>query len=753
MINKKIKFVMIILIVILIPSILAIPQSLTLNGKLTDSSGSILSGDYNMTFRFYSSYTGGSSMLTIANQSVSVGSDGIYHALLQGINLTFVKPTYLGITVREDSEMSPRINLTSSPYSFRSNVTENLNASNNYELENLTVNGRVGVGTSNPTKELDVSGDSVFRGIFTIKDIFGIDSFRADHNTGDITIFNDLIVLGKSYLGSFEIQNELIVDSINISGASGKVGIGTLAPQYTFGVNGSSFFGGDIFQSTSLSLFYDILHTGRRENYAGNSGLGQGVPAKNKWLNRTEEIEYFPAGYGLYKFSGGAFDGENIWLAPSYSDFVVKLNPATGEMTNYSHGQGDYAFYGACYDGEGVWFAPFNANNFMKIYPNGTMVNVSNPYGSSGFSGCVFTGEETVFIPEEADYIAAIDPFDNSLRNVSTTNISSTYAAIAFNGGFWDGSYVWMSPYNSPYIVRVNVSDGTLANYEHPLGLNHAAYVGALFDGVYGWFLPANNQYFLRLNPSTGEMTEFPTGEAVGESFIGGCWDGINIWMAGEYADHILKFDPHSGEINSYVHGKGNEAFRGCIFDGSNVWFVPFQSDSLGRIRPPEFGRDSLFTSGNTNIGGNVTIDGGVTINGVSRIRAYRALDQTIGDSTPTKINLGSEDYDNLGEFDSATNYRFTCTQAGYYLINGQIQSASLGDGNSLRTYIYKNGVDITHASSHSSGNLAINANCMTIQYLAVNDYIELWVYQNSGGNADVTGGSDKTFLEVHRLS
>jgi len=160
MINKRIKFV-IILIIILIPNILAIPQSLTLNGKLTDSSGSILSGDYNMTFKFYSDYTGGSSMLTIANQTVSVGSDGIYHTFLQGINLTFVKPTYLGIAVRTDSEMSPRINLTSSPYSFRSNVTENLNASNNYELENLTANGRIGIGISTPTMPLDVRGSEL----------------------------------------------------------------------------------------------------------------------------------------------------------------------------------------------------------------------------------------------------------------------------------------------------------------------------------------------------------------------------------------------------------------------------------------------------------------------------------------------------------------------------------------------------------------------------------------------------------------
>jgi hypothetical protein len=104
--------------------------------------------------------------------------------------------------------MKPRINLTSSPYAFRANVSDKLNKSNNYEMENLTINGNVGIGTSNPQNTLNIKGD--------------------------------LNVTGKSYLGSFEIQDELKVGDINISGTSNKIGIGISNPTSSLYINNSN---------------------------------------------------------------------------------------------------------------------------------------------------------------------------------------------------------------------------------------------------------------------------------------------------------------------------------------------------------------------------------------------------------------------------------------------------------------------------------------------------------------------------------
>ena len=98
----------------------AVPQTLNLQGKLTDSSDSALTGTYNMTFKIYDVVTGGTELWVSANNSVTTDSDGVYNFILTGVNLTFDIEYYLGVKVANDAEMTPRINLTSSPYAFRS---------------------------------------------------------------------------------------------------------------------------------------------------------------------------------------------------------------------------------------------------------------------------------------------------------------------------------------------------------------------------------------------------------------------------------------------------------------------------------------------------------------------------------------------------------------------------------------------------------------------------------------------------------
>ena len=99
--------------------VLAIPQTFNIHGKLTDSGGSALDGTYGFNFSIYDAYTGGNLLWNSGNVSVTTDSSGIYNLILGGIDLSFSEQYYLGVAVGGDSEMSPRINLTSSPYAFR----------------------------------------------------------------------------------------------------------------------------------------------------------------------------------------------------------------------------------------------------------------------------------------------------------------------------------------------------------------------------------------------------------------------------------------------------------------------------------------------------------------------------------------------------------------------------------------------------------------------------------------------------------
>jgi len=95
-------------------------------GRLADASGNPLTSKQNMEFRLYNTPTGGTPLWeefwTGAN-SVDV-SDGLFGVMLGSINtgLTAVvqgnTTLYLGITVGTDSEMVPRVQLGSVPFSI-----------------------------------------------------------------------------------------------------------------------------------------------------------------------------------------------------------------------------------------------------------------------------------------------------------------------------------------------------------------------------------------------------------------------------------------------------------------------------------------------------------------------------------------------------------------------------------------------------------------------------------------------------------
>src|SRR3989338_8600532 len=149
--NKKKTSAIIFFTVILfsLASLMAfsVPNSLTLQGKLTNLAGASQSGTYNFTFAIYDDATAGNRLWDLANYNITTDANGVYDVILSNVNLSFADQYYLGITVGGYNESLPRINLTSSPYSFRANTSEDLNTNNNYFVNNLTVSGNVTIGT------------------------------------------------------------------------------------------------------------------------------------------------------------------------------------------------------------------------------------------------------------------------------------------------------------------------------------------------------------------------------------------------------------------------------------------------------------------------------------------------------------------------------------------------------------------------------------------------------------------------------
>ena len=101
-------------------------DKLTVQGQLRNSTSDAVSGYFNMSFNIYDVDTGGAPLYQKNVTGVYVDSNGIYSMTLDNIDIPFSSNYYLGIFVDDDSEMSPRLNITDASTVFRSNSTENL---------------------------------------------------------------------------------------------------------------------------------------------------------------------------------------------------------------------------------------------------------------------------------------------------------------------------------------------------------------------------------------------------------------------------------------------------------------------------------------------------------------------------------------------------------------------------------------------------------------------------------------------------
>lgn len=116
-------------------------STISYQGRLADSAGNPLTGYYNLEFRVYDVPVGGVPLweeFWTGGNSVQV-SDGLFNVMLGSTNNTLAAAIdghdelYLGITVGTDSEMVPRVQLGSVPFSMQamtvphsSITTENL---------------------------------------------------------------------------------------------------------------------------------------------------------------------------------------------------------------------------------------------------------------------------------------------------------------------------------------------------------------------------------------------------------------------------------------------------------------------------------------------------------------------------------------------------------------------------------------------------------------------------------------------------
>jgi hypothetical protein len=146
-----------------------------------------------------------------------------------------------------------------------------------------------------------------------------------------------------------------------------------------------------------------------------------------------------------------------------------------------------------------------------------------------------------------------------------------------------------------------------------------------------------------------------------------------------------------------------------------------------------------------------------VSMSGVDAVSLYRGTNQThnSGQATWDKVEVDNESFDVTGIGDESTNKRVDVAKVGKYLAVGMITISNISNSAKIGCSIYVNGASVATAFTNSGAGDggSVSANVVVLLNLAVNDYIELYAYQNDSSSETIIGGIDDTYLNVMRVS
>jgi hypothetical protein len=124
---------------------------------------------------------------------------------------------------------------------------------------------------------------------------------------------------------------------------------------------------------------------------------------------------------------------------------------------------------------------------------------------------------------------------------------------------------------------------------------------------------------------------------------------------------------------------------------------------------------------------------------------AYPSASQSVANTTFTKLAFNTEEFDTANAYDPSTNFRFTPSVAGYYAVNIEVtmNAYSVSSGQTFLV-LYKNGSSWRFVSVALNSTTSYALNGSDLLYLNGTDYIEAYIYQNSGASQTVALNSQQ---------
>ncbi len=286
--------------------------------------------------------------------------------------------------------------------------------------------------------------------------------------------------------------------------------------------------------------------------------------------------------------------------------------------------------------------------------------------------------------------------------------------------------------FNSATWKALVMLDGSLAEVEMAVG-----------EWVPGSLLAADDQVavleFAGTNPEDGVILG-PFGAASGLLALSGTPTNGQVPI-GRASDGALVLAALTGTANrvSVTNGAGSIMLSG--------------PQDVHTAAGPTFGSLNLGSASGAATG-ELALSGAIRASTALQVHAYNNASLSLPNTSDTALTFnGERGTDPDGQHSTSTNSgRLTCVTPGLYLILGNVEFAHHTTG-TRATWIRLNGATriATQASAATpaAGSIPTQVQVTALRALAVNDYVELMAFQNSGGplNATVQGEAAPVFM------
>lgn len=242
-------------------------------------------------------------------------------------------------------------------------------------------------------------------------------------------------------------------------------------------------------------------------------GFGASLGAVSFDRLEFEEIT-LPVGGNIVgeSFLGATATEKYLFAAPQDADALIRYDLISGDFDTLqiqyenveTPGRTRDKFNGIVYDGEYIYVVPSWSAPLLKIDPDSLEIveeyGIFNDHGDDAFNGAVVVNnEDKIFaVPHNSSRLKWLDKSNNSIGSTDLSEISGiSQGSRSFLSGCYDGKSLWLYPRASTKMLEVNPKTGAvIGEYVHPAAAGGAEPIGYFhggsFDGRYIWLTPFN---------------------------------------------------------------------------------------------------------------------------------------------------------------------------------------------------------------------------------------------------------------------